>query len=241
MWEEIATTKWEEFQIACPQRELDPLACEAAPTVILYHLTLATTSWTRSVTWPSEGIIHKLAGNVYLHGMAQENDRLVFLSCKFKLEILQMAVVVALPLKTPGDCDGSSHNAGTLRFGGRDAGTSQESQRGRVEADALRKPRHGRDGERRTESNSASTPGELLTLVPVRCPPVGVLVPEPGCVSSWVLITKALFLNDSPVSLCSWKPKRFWVESPKTAIYSPQEFVPKQTLLILSILTPLRE
>lgn len=69
-----------------------------------------------------------------------------------------MAVVVALPLKTPGDCDGSSHNGmSTLRFGGKEMLEPHRKARGAGwRADALRKARKPseRTGERRTESNS---------------------------------------------------------------------------------------
>lgn len=69
-----------------------------------------------------------------------------------------MAVVVALPLKTPGDCDGSSHNGmSTLRFGGKEMLEPHRKARGgRVESrctEKARKPSE-REGERRTESNS---------------------------------------------------------------------------------------
>lgn len=93
-----------------------------------------------------------------------------------------------------------------------DTGTTQESQRGAGwRADALRKARKPLEREERgrwTEREQQRASLRLLTLVPVRCPMWG-LVHRLGCVSSWVLITKALFLNDIPVSLCSSKPKRF--------------------------------
>lgn len=77
-----------------------------------------------------------------------------------------MAVVVALPLENPGDCDGSSHNGmSTLRFGGKgDAGTSQESQRGRVEsrcteeAETIGEDRRETDREQQRNTFRASAP-----------------------------------------------------------------------------------
>lgn len=74
-----------------------------------------------------------------------------------------------------------------------DAGTSQESQRGRVESrctEEARKPSE-RTGERRTKA-TASTP-EASHSSSSEMSSVG-LVHRPGCVSSWVLITKALFM-----------------------------------------------
>ena len=74
-----------------------------------------------------------------------------------------MAVVLALPLKTPGDCDGSGHNGmSTLRFGGKEMLEPHRKARGgRVESRGTEESQETiREGGRETdrERATASTP-----------------------------------------------------------------------------------
>lgn len=87
-----------------------------------------------------------------------------------------MAVVVALPLKTPGDCDGSSHNGmSTLRFGGKEMLEPHRKARGgRVESRCTEESQETiGEGGRETDREQQRARLRLLTLVPVRCPMSG--------------------------------------------------------------------